>query len=225
MEPTSNFILLLGSSLLLPFLAVLALLLRRSIVLGKMRLVIFVLAILTIAILLYEDFVEHGASFGPAQATIAVITSFLTYLLLSRTSHHHTHESKEKGIKALVLAESFHSLFDGAALGIAFLASPVLGVGALLGIVVHELPKILATLALIRASGLSMKKTLFYGAISQMGVPISASLVYLIGESTLTEFHFIDLAVISSLATIVLYIFYKEMRHHMKINRGKHEHH
>ncbi len=223
MEQTSNFLLLIISSLALPFLAVMALLLRRSIVTGKLRIFIFLLSVLAIIIILYREFIEHGGELSVLEVFIALITSLVTYLVLSRASHH-KHESKEAGIKALVLAEAFHSLFDGLALGIAFLASPFLGIGALAGILTHELPKMLATLALIRSSGIGIKKTMLYGAISQSGVPVSAILVYIIGESIQTEFHSVDLIVISSLATIIIYILYKEIRHHFKKGHALHGH-
>lgn len=218
-----DFILLFIGSLLLPALAVFAILLRRSLVSGKVKTVIFFLALLSIFILLSQEFLEHGKEFGAFEIFIAVTTSFITYLVLSRLGHHHTHDVKEAGIKGIVLAEAFHSLFDGMALGVAFLATPLVGVGALAGIVIHELPKMVATLALIRAAGFSIKKTMLYGALSQAGAPVAATLVYLVGESIQTEFHFANAAVISSLTTIVLYIFYKEVRHHRA--SGKHSHH
>jgi zinc transporter ZupT len=225
MDISLNFLLLFFGSLLLPLLAVFALLLRQSLVTGKMKTFIFFVAIISIIVLLYEEFLKHGKEFGVFEMFIAIIASFVTYLMLSRLSSHHTHSAKDAGIKGLVLAEAFHSLFDGLAIGVAFLATPLIGIGALAGIIMHELPKMVATLALIRASGLSMKKTVLYGAFSQAGVPVAACLVYLLGTSIETEFHFVDAAVISSLATVILFILYKEVKHHKKgLSHDHHEH-
>ncbi len=221
MQNSAHFLLVLVSSLTLPFLAVLALALRQSVVTGRARLVVFFVAVLGIFYAIYQEIKVHGKEFGLTELFIALLVSSLTYLVLSRSHKHHTHGIDEAGIKGIVIAEAFHSLFDGLAIGVAFLATPLIGIGALAGIVVHELPKMIATLALIRSSGESLAKTIMYGMLSQAGVPVAAILIYVLGYRIETEFKAVDAAVLSSLATIVLYILYKEMRHH----RGGHHNH
>jgi zinc transporter ZupT len=219
MQNPAHFVLLLISSLTLPFLAILALALRQSVVTGKARLVVFSVAVLGISYALFQEVKVHGKEFGLTELFIALLVSALTYLVLSRSHRHHKHGIDEAGIKGIVIAEAFHSLFDGLAIGVAFLATPLIGIGALAGIVVHELPKMIATLALIRSTGVSLGKTVVYGALSQAGVPVAAVLIYLIGYRIETEFQAVDAAVLSSLSTIVLYILYKELRHHKRIHR------
>ncbi len=220
MQNSAHFFLVLVSSLTLPFLAVLALVLRQSLVTGKMRLAVFSVSVIGITYALYQEIKDHGSEFGLTELFVAMFVSSLTYLVLSRSHKHHSHGINEAGIKGIVIAEAFHSLFDGLAIGVAFLATPLIGIGALTGIVIHELPKMLATLALIRSSGESLTKTILYGALSQIGVPVAAVLIYLVGYRIETEFKAVDAAVLASLSTIVLYILYKEVRHH----RGAHHH-
>lgn len=219
---TLHFLFVLFGSLSLPFLALLAVVLRRSLVTGKMRLLVLFSAVIGLLYVILEEFLHHGAEFGKGEALTALIVALVTLFLLSRSHSHHAHGIGEQGIQGVIVAESFHSIFDGIALGVAFLASPAIGFGALGGIILHELPKMVATLALMRSSGLSATKTLLYGALSQAGAPAAAIFVYLLGVSIESEFHIADAAVLSSLATVVLYIIYKEISFHKK--HTQHEH-
>lgn len=223
MTHIESFLALLLSSATLPLLAFLAVLLRRKAVSGKLKTVTLVVSLLGLAAVIVGEFFHHGSEFGAHELYAAIVVSVLTFILLARHPHNHAHGEKS-GAKGIVLAEAFHSIFDGAALGVTFLVTPLLGIGAALGIVVHEVPKMLATLALLRSIGLSMKQTIFYGALAQIGAPVTAIIVYLFGMRIETEFHIADAAVLASLSTIVLYILYLEIRYHRKHDHTGHVH-
>jgi zinc transporter ZupT len=143
--------------------------------------------------------------------------------MLSKYGHTHIHAKEQAGVKGIVISEAFHSLIDGAVIGSTYLISPLLGYAATIGIIIHEFPKIIGTLTLFRSFGLSIRKTIWYGICAQIGSPVSALLIYLIGGKISHEnFQALEIASISSLAAIVLWILYLEIRFHQKHDHHKH---
>lgn len=220
-----SFIFLLISSLSLPLLAFLALLLRRNLFTGALKKIILGIGILLLGVVVILTFKEHGESFGLYDLLISLLTAGVTLLILSRFSHNHHHHIEEGGAKGIVLSEAFHSLLDGAVIGATYLINPILGYAATIGIILHELPKIIGTLALFRGIGFSVKKTITYGIAAQIGSPVSAILIYLLGkEINHKQFHFLEIGSVSSLAAIVLWIVYLELRFHKKHPRHDDSH-
>lgn len=73
----------------------------------------------------------------------------------------------------------------------------------------HELPKILGTITLFRSLGLSINKTIIYGITAQIGSPVAAMFVYILGKKIdHDQFQALEIASISSLASIVIWIIY-----------------
>ena len=216
MSTLQTFLTLLISSSALPLLAFLAIALRRKVVSGKLKMAVLLVSLLGLVYVVFQELSEHKGEFGTHDIYVGAIVSLLTFFLLSFGGHSHKHGAEESGIKGIIIAEAFHSLFDGLAIGVTFLVTPLLGATAALGILVHEIPKMIATIGLIRSLGVSMKKTILYGVMAQIGAPITAVTVYLLGIKLETEFKLADVAVIASLSTIVIYILFLEVRHHTK---------
>lgn len=221
---TTSFILMFLSALALPLLAFLALVLRRNILQGKMKLVLLTLGIGLLLFTVYDTFKEHGEELTSEDILISLGTGALTLFILSRFSHGHKHSVEEGGAKGIVISEAFHSLIDGAVIGATYLINPIIGYAATIGIVTHELPKIIGTLTLFRGIGLSVKKTIMYGIAAQIGSPVAAVLVYTLGkEINQEQFHALEIASVSSLAAIVLWIIYLEIRFHKKHDNHHHK--
>jgi zinc transporter ZupT len=211
----SSFILMLLSASTLPLLAFLTLMLRRNLFKGNLKLIFLGLGILLLSFTVIDTFKEHSEDFGLIDVLIASVTAFITFFILSHFSHNHIHNQEAEGAKGIVISECFHSLIDGAVIGTTYLVSPLLGYAATLGIILHELPKIIGTLSLFRSLGLSMRKTIIYGMAAQIGSPIAAVLIFTLGKKINHEqFHTLEIASISSLAAIVLWIIYLEIRFH-----------
>jgi zinc transporter ZupT len=163
-----------------------------------------------------SSLLEHKEDFGLSELLISMIIGSITILILATFSHKHHHD-KDSGVKGLIISESFHSLIDGAVIGATYLVNPILGSAATLGIIIHEFPKIIGTLALFRSFGLSTRKTILYGALAQGGAPIAAMFIYVLGKQVDHEqFHALEIASISSLAAIIIWIIYLEIKHHLK---------
>jgi zinc transporter ZupT len=217
-----DFLFVLGSSIALPALSIFALLLRRNLFTGKTKLVLLSLGTFLLLYTVADTFKEHGDDIGTLGVFIGCVTALFTFLILAFFKHKHTHAKEEDGARGIVVSEAFHSLIDGAVIGATYLVSPVLGYTATLGILVHEFPKIVGTLTVFRALGLSVKKTMLYGVLAQIGSPASAMLIYMLGKKVSHEdFHLFEIASISSLATIVVWIIVLEVKHHMS---HKHSH-
>lgn len=198
----------------LPLLAVVAILLRRNLFQGKLKVIILLVGLGLLLYTVVSAFLE-GEDLGLKEMFIGAITALFTLFILSRFNHGHSHAKEEGGAKGIVISEAFHSLIDGAVIGATFLVNPVLGGAATLGIIIHELPKIIGTLAVFRGLGLSIQKTIIYGILAQIGSPIGAVFIFLLGKQFDHEqFHALEIASISSLGAIVLWIIYLEMKYH-----------
>lgn len=198
----------------LPLLAILAVLLRRNFVQGKLKIALLGLGLALLTYTVLSEFWEHGSELGISDIFIALLTALITLFILSHFKHGHTHP-EEGGAKGLVVSEAFHSLIDGAVIGATYLINPVLGGAATLGIIIHEFPKIVGTLAVLRSLGLSVQQTVLYGIFAQIGSPLAAVFVFLLGKQFDEEkFHMLEIASLSSLAAIILWIIYLEIKYH-----------
>ncbi len=221
----STILLTFISALVLPLLAVTAILLRKELVSGKAKLLMLGVGILLLSYAVISDIAHHGEDIGTRELVTSLLVGGITLFILASFNRYHKHSPTEGGVKGIVVSEAFHSLIDGAMIGATYLVNPVLGGAATIGIVVHEFPKILGTLALFRGLNLSIKKTILYGALAQGGAPIAALFVYLLGKEINPEqFHTLEVASLASLATIILWIIYLEIQHHLKHPHGKHSH-
>lgn len=215
------------SSSALSLLAVCALLLRRNLFKGPWKLVFLFLGLTLLSFALYDTLLEHNGELGFRDITVGTITALITLFILSRFNHNHSHNQENGGAKGIVVSEAFHSLIDGAVIGATYLISPLLGYAATVGIITHELPKIIGTITIFRSLGLSIKKTIVYGMAAQIGSPVSAILIYMLGKRIdHDQFQSLEIASVSSLTAIVLWIVYLELRYHKehKHSRDNHDH-
>lgn len=220
-----SFILVIASASALPLLAFLALLLRRNLFKGKLKIAFLILGLLLLSFAVYDTFKEHAGTLGAIDILVGFITALVTFFILSRFNHDHSHAKEIEGAKGIVVSEAFHSLIDGAVIGATYLISPLLGGAASLGIISHELPKIIGTVTIFRSLGLSIKQTIIYGILAQIGSPTAAILVYMLGKHINNEqFHSLEIASISSLAAIVFWIIYLEVKFHENHDHEDHTH-
>lgn len=224
----TSFILTIFSASTLPLLAFFALILRGKLFKGNWKILFLVLGLSLLCFVIFDTFIEHSEDFNLIDIVISIFTAFITLYILSHFGHAHTHDKKIGGAKGIVISEAFHSLIDGAVIGATYLVSPLLGYAATIGIIIHELPKIIGTLAIFRSLGLSVRKTILYGILAQIGSPVSATLIYILGNKLNHEqFHSLEIASVSSLGAIVLWIIYLEIRFHIdhkNCKDGKHNH-
>jgi zinc and cadmium transporter len=219
---SSTLITFLSASAL-PLLALLGILLRRNLFQGKMKLGILVAGFLLLTYAVFSAFVEHGEELGLSDVFVGGITALITLFILSRFSHGHHHAKEEGGAWGIVISEAFHSLIDGAVIGATFLVNPLLGGAATLGILIHEFPKIIGTLAIFRGLGLSIRQTVLYGILAQIGSPVAAVFVFMLGKQFDAEkLHALEIASISSLGAIVLWIIFLEVKYHKKHDHQDH---
>ncbi len=228
MIPTFNlsFILMLASASALPLLAFLALILRRNLFQGKLKIVLLLVGVSLLTITIISTFKEHSGALTWKDALASLGGGALTLFILSRFSHGHNHDVQKDGAKGIVISEAFHSLLDGAVIGATYLVNPLLGYAATIGILTHELPKIIGTLTIFRSIGLSIKQTILYGIAAQIGSPVAAMLIYTLGKQfNDAQFQALEIASVSSLGAIVLWIIYLEINFHKKHPHESHEDH
>ena len=130
MTHLETFLALLATSSALPLLAFLAIVLRRNVVSGKLKVIVLLTSLLGLVYVIVNELLQHRGEFGLRELYTGIIVSLLTFFVLSKSGHHHTHTIEESGVKGIILAEAFHSIFDGIAIGVTFLITPLLGAGA-----------------------------------------------------------------------------------------------
>lgn len=111
---------------------------------------------LIILALLFHDILHHEHE--GEELVYMTVSSLLTFGVLATL---HIHHSKNE-VAGLISAEFFHSLVDGVILGFAYMATPLLFYASSMGIIAHELPKVVATAVLLRSLGKNKKKTALY---------------------------------------------------------------
>lgn len=221
----TSFILMALSALSLPLLSILALLLRRNLFQGKWKIIFLTFGLALLVFAVVNTFQEVGSNLTLKDVFAGGVTAAITLFILSKFNHGHTHSKEMGGVKGIVISEAFHSLIDGAVIGATYLINPILGYAATVGIIIHELPKILGTLTVLRSFGLSVQKTIYYGILAQIGSPVAAIFVYMLGKQVSeTQFQILEIASVSSLGAIVLWILYLEISFHIH-HKDEHKDH
>lgn len=210
-----QFFIMMLSAGTLPLLAFLALLLRRNLFKGPWRLFFLSVGMILLVIVIIDTFQEHAETISIADGVLGIIAAIITVFILAKFNHGHHHAQELEVAKGIVISEAFHSLIDGAVIGATYLVNPLLGYAATLGILTHELPKVLGTLTVFRGLGLSVTRTLAYGVCAQIGSPVAALFVYMLGKQfDHTQLHGLEIASVSSLGVIILWIIYLEIQFH-----------
>lgn len=207
-----------------PIAAFLVIVLRRRNLTGVIKVIALLVAILLLGYSIYTGVLEHWGELGRKEIFSGTLMAIVTYFVLSKFGHKHYHDQEENGAIGVVISEAMHSIVDGAVIGAAYLASPVIGVSATVGILSHELPKIIGTLLLFKSMNLSNSKVIIYGSLSQIGSPAAAIIVYfffakIIDHESLKS---LEIAGLSSLTVIILYILFLEYRHHKHFKSHRH---
>ena len=211
-----TFFLMILSALALPALSLLSLLLRRNILSRKVKYIALFFGFFLLFYAIIDDIRGHGELPTLSQVIVVLTVSLLTLHILKKYRHNHDH-SHDTTAKGLVISEAFHSVIDGALIGATYLANPLIGYAATLGIITHETPKMLGTIAFLRSIGLNKTKTFLYALASQIGSPASAIIIYMLGKKIDHEqFHTLELASLASLSVIVFWIMYMEIWYHRK---------
>jgi len=202
---------MLAVTSILPFASLIALMLRRDIMKGKVKMIfmLFGLAMLTYAICM--DLSDHMNEIGYTEVVVASGAALITYLVLSFA---HKHNEEKADVKGIALAEFVHSLLDGAVIGMAYFVNPLLGWGTALAIITHEAPKILGTVVLIRSLTTNLWDAVKYSALCQAGVPLAAVLFYTFGKSVSEEWgHRLEIAATATLIVIICRVAYHSFTH------------
>lgn len=94
---------------------------------------------------------------------------------------HHKHAAKlnKKSVGYLnLIGDGFHNFLDGAAIAVAFIASPALGWVATLAIALHEIPQEFGDFSILLFAGFSKQKALFYNFLSALAAVLGALIAF-----------------------------------------------
>jgi zinc and cadmium transporter len=146
-----------------------------------------------------EIFGEDSVFFILGFAVLGVLLFFALETLLSRF-HSHAHgdgcegcargdgdgnvenERKHMGVMIMV-GDTLHNFMDGIAIAAGFLISPLSGLIVTLAIIAHEVPQEVGDIAVMRASGMGKKKTIWLNVFSSLASLLSAVIFFGIGKA------------------------------------------
>jgi zinc transporter ZupT len=160
----------------------------------------------------FEAVLEHMNDFSRINFVLIFSGFLFTYLLVTYFTHNHVHKAE---IKGLVLTEFLHSIIDGAVIGFAYFINPLLGVGTLLSVLGHELPKILGTYLIIKSEIKSNLKALEYLIYSQIGLPFSALVFFFLGKNIDEKYaEYLEAIALASLLAIMIRLILNTIKLH-----------
>tara|TARA_B100000508_G_scaffold60333_1_gene47190 strand:+ start:227037 stop:227780 length:744 start_codon:yes stop_codon:yes gene_type:complete len=122
--------------------------------------------------------------------SLAIAIGFLFFAglttFLSKAHHHHgpTQEHSHSSIDArrMLLGDSLHNIGDGILLVPLFIASPVLGGAAIVGILIHEMVQEIAEFFVLKEAGYSTKMALFFNFLTALTIFIGIGIGLLVTD-------------------------------------------
>ena len=113
--------------------------------------------------------------------------------------HGHLHSHQKGGIKTnawmVIMGDGLHNFSDGLAIGASFANSITAGIGTTIAIFFHELPHEIGDFALLRKSGVSLKRAILFNILSSVLCFLGILLGLLIGSiSFVSNWSFLFIA-------------------------------
>jgi zinc and cadmium transporter len=137
--------------------------------------------------LIPEAIVRHA---GRVTVVVGVLAGFVGFWVLEQVLHrvaqreHVRHSAPQHHpIVALnFIGDALHNAADGSIIAAAFLAAPMVGLIATLAIVLHEIPRELGSFGVFMHGGLSVRRAVWYNALTGVTAIASAGLTLLMSS-------------------------------------------
>ncbi len=136
------------------------------------------------------DLLPEAIEMGAEAAPLGLLLGLGLFFLLERALnwlHHHRHEEGETEVdrtaSLIVISDSLHNFVDGAAIAIAFIASPELGVLTAIAVGLHEIPQEVGDFALLLSRGYSRLRVLTLNLLSAAAAFAGAGTAILLADS------------------------------------------
>jgi len=111
-----------------------------------------------------------------------VLASLVHYIFPEAHHHHHDSDcnhSHGRGAKRLIIGDAIHNIADGVVIVVAFMASPVLGLGVLISILIHEALQEVSEFFVLRRAGYSVRQALLINFAVSSTILVGVGLGYL----------------------------------------------
>ena len=127
----------------------------------------------------YEEMLgEHAVD----TAALAVLGGFLAFFVIEKLLFwYHCHEEVcevHTSSTMILVGDTLHNLLDGAAIAVAFLVDPAVGVATTLAVFLHEIPQEVADFSVLLSSGMSPRRAIGWNALSAAASLAGALLAY-----------------------------------------------
>ena len=154
-----------------------------------------------------------------------IIIKIITHFIPGK-HHHHSVPSNCKpkhsdlDARRVMISDTFHNAGDGILLATSYLISPQIGLGASLGILLHEVVQEISEFFIYQEAGWSVKKSLFFNFLS------SASILIGIGLALISAKFEVLASLLTGIATGgFLYVLFKDLIPHSLNDARQHSTH
>lgn len=143
--------------------------------------------LLLIAWNLSQEIVEHAGSLSDGLLWIAAgaFAVLIAFRYIPQFHHHHEkghHVHSRIDANRVLTSDAIHNLGDGVVIVVSFMASPALGVGSTISIMVHEMLQEISQFFVLLEAGLSARAALIYNFLASSTILIGTLGAYLLLE-------------------------------------------
>jgi len=140
------------------------------------------------------DLLPEAIESGPDIAALGMLLGVGAFFLIERGLswfHHHAHHDDDRAhtdkrtAPLIIIGDTFHNFIDGAAIAIAFISSPELGILTAVAVGMHEIPQEVGDFALLLSRGFSKRRVLLINVLSALAAFAGALLAYLLADTVI----------------------------------------
>lgn len=127
----------------------------------------------------YEEVIgEHAID----TAVLSVLGGFLLFFIIEKLLFwYHCHEEDcavHTSSTMVLVGDTMHNFLDGAAIAVAFLVSPAVGVATTIAVFLHEIPQEVADFSVLLSSGMPPRRAIAFNVFSALASLAGAVLAY-----------------------------------------------
>jgi zinc and cadmium transporter len=183
------FIETLGAAAIIASLSLFGVVLLGQTTLAKRAQIYFVpLAVGIFLALVLNELIPETLELSPTWGGVVIGVGFIGFYLLAHLLHRRFHKAgiedcdKKGGATLLLIGDGVHNIADGVVLAGAFMISPAVGIAAMIGIALHEIPQEIVEFGVLLRAGYTKKQAAVRNLISASSIFLGVIFVYALTE-------------------------------------------
>ncbi len=129
-----------------------------------------------------EAYEGAGGEHAVDTAVLAILGGFLIFFVVEKLLFwYHCHEEKctvHTSATMVLIGDTLHNFLDGAAIAVAFLVNPAVGIATTVAVFLHEIPQEVADFSTLLSSGMSPRRAIGFNMLSALASLLGALIAY-----------------------------------------------